>query len=67
MEFNTLKSSTLSELYQLLEERKKEQLNLRIQRATTPADVKPHRIREVRRDIAKIKTRLSQLKAGKGA
>lgn len=66
MEFETLKDKSLSELYQLLEDRKKEQLNLRIQRGTSQ-EVKSHRIREVRRDIAKIMTRMAQLKLVKGA
>lgn len=66
MEFETLKDKSLSELYQLLEDRKKEQLNLRIQRGTSQ-EVKSHRIREVRRDIAKIMTRMAQLKSVKGA
>ena len=64
MLFESLKGKTVSELYRLLEERKKEQLNMRI-RMRTGNDFKPHRIREIRKDAAKILTRLAQLKTKK--
>lgn len=64
MLFESLKGKTVSELYKLLEERKKEQLNMRIQ-MRTGQEFKPHRIREVRKDVAKILTRLVQLKTNK--
>lgn len=66
MLFESLKNKTVSELYKLLEERKKEQLNMRIQ-LKTGQDFKPHKVREVRRDVAKIMTRLNQVKLVKGA
>ncbi|MDR1597876.1 MAG: 50S ribosomal protein L29 [Holosporales bacterium] len=64
MSFEELKNKSTSELYTIIEERRKEQLNLRIQ-IKTGQDVKLSRIREVRRDIAKVMTRLQQIKLGK--
>lgn len=66
MVFSSLKEKKLSELYQLLEERKKEQFGMRVQ-MRTGQEFKPHKMREVRRDIARILTRLAQLKQEKGA
>ncbi|ODT48618.1 MAG: 50S ribosomal protein L29, partial [Pelagibacterium sp. SCN 63-126] len=43
---------------------KKEQFNLRFQRATQQLE-KPARVKEVRRDIARIKTILTQKNAAK--
>lgn len=63
--FADVKNKTLSELYQLLEERKKEQLNMRIQ-MRMGQEFKAHKMRETRRSIAKILTQLTQLKK-KGA
>ncbi|MDR1208438.1 MAG: 50S ribosomal protein L29 [Holosporales bacterium] len=63
MEFDDLKNNTVSELYRIIEERRKEQLNLRI-RVCTMQDVKMSRFKEVRRDIARVLTRLQQLKSG---
>ena len=40
--------------------------DLRVQQATARLD-KTHRIRELRRDVARCETRLSQLRASKGA
>ncbi|MDR3285302.1 MAG: 50S ribosomal protein L29 [Holosporales bacterium] len=62
MFFEVLKNKTLAELYKLLEDRKKEQLNMRIQMRTSQ-EFKAHRIKEVRRDIAKIQTRIVQKKS----
>lgn len=50
-----------SELYDLCGNLKKEQLNLRIQRATEGLK-NTARIRQIRRDVARIKTQLAVLK-----
>jgi large subunit ribosomal protein L29 len=50
-----LKTKTDDELSTQLGELKREQFNLRFQAATNQLE-KPSRIREVRRDIARIKT-----------
>ncbi|MDR0631217.1 MAG: 50S ribosomal protein L29 [Holosporales bacterium] len=63
MDFDDLKSKTVSELYKIIEERRKEQLNLRI-RVKTMQDVRSSRVKEVRRDIARVLTRLQQIRAG---
>jgi large subunit ribosomal protein L29 len=64
MQFEELKGKSISELYKVIEERRKEQLNLRIQRKTG-AEVNPNRFKVVRRDIAKVMTRLRQVQLGK--
>jgi ribosomal protein L29 len=64
MEFDDLTNKTVSELYRIIEERRKEQLNLRI-RVKTMQDVRMSRFKEVRRDIARVLTRLQQLRAGR--
>ena len=50
-----LKGRTDDQLVEQLAELKREQFNLRFQAATNQLE-KPSRIREVRRDIARIKT-----------
>ncbi|MDR0625224.1 MAG: 50S ribosomal protein L29 [Holosporales bacterium] len=55
-----LKSKTLPELYEMLKEKQKERFNLRIQMRTMQGG-KPHIIRDVRRSIARIKTRMAQI------
>lgn len=52
---NDLKVRTDDELATQLGELKREQFNLRFQAATNQLE-KPSRVREVRRDIARIKT-----------
>ena len=59
-----LRSKTLDQLKDQLLGLKKEQFNLRFQRATQQLE-KPARVREVRRDIARIKTILGQKNAAK--
>ena len=61
MRFETIKGKTLSELFKMIEERKKIQLNSRIQ-VKTGQPVKSHTIRAARREIAQIMTRIAQLK-----
>ncbi len=59
--FEKIKVMTISELYQNAINLKKEALNLRIQNATGQA-LNMNRMRNIRRDIARIKTRINQLK-----
>ena len=57
-----LRGKTPDELKDQLLSLKKEQFNLRFQRATQQLE-KPTRVREVRREIARIKTILGQKSA----
>ncbi len=58
-----IRAKTADELDSLLVELQKERFNLRFQRATGQLE-KLGRIREVRRDIARVKTVLQQKVAG---
>ena len=61
MKFDELKNTTLSELYQKAADCKKEAMNLRIQNASGQgADL--NRLRSLRRNVARIKMRIDQLK-----
>jgi large subunit ribosomal protein L29 len=64
MKASDVRSKTADELKDQLVDLKKEQFNLRFQRATQQLE-KPARVREVRRDIARIKTILGQQNAAK--
>jgi ribosomal protein L29 len=66
MRFDELKNKTLSESYELLGFLKKSQLALRFQRSVNAEQVKPHVCRGLRRDVARVKTRIHQLKTGRG-
>ena len=57
-----LKAAGDDQLNDQLSELKREQFNLRFQRATQQLE-KPARVREVRRDIARIETILRQKRA----
>lgn len=61
MKFVELVSKTESELHQICGDLKKELLNLRVQ-AKVNQTVNVLRFRQCRRDIARIHTRLKQLK-----
>lgn len=61
-----LRAMTLDELDDQLANRKKEQFNLRFQKATGQLE-KTARVKEVRRDIARIKTIAAEKAAGKQA
>lgn len=52
---------TVLELQAKERELRQELFNLRLQQATAQLE-KPHRIRQLRRDIARIQTRLTQLR-----
>ncbi|MBD3669183.1 MAG: 50S ribosomal protein L29 [Gammaproteobacteria bacterium] len=62
MNANELKTKSAEELTTEMHSLLREQFNLRMQRATGQL-AKPHRIKEIRRDIARIKTVLNE-KAG---
>jgi len=64
MKASDVRAKTADELKEQLVDLKKEQFNLRFQRATQQLE-KPARVREVRRDIARIKTILGQKNAAK--
>ena len=64
MKASDVRSKTADELKDQLVDLKKEQFNLRFQRATQQLE-KPSRVREVRREIARIKTVLGEKAAAK--
>ena len=64
MKASDVRSKTADELKDQLVDLKKEQFNLCFQRATQQLE-KPARVKEVRRDIARIKTILGQKNAAK--
>jgi large subunit ribosomal protein L29 len=59
MKFPELKDLTLTELAAKSRELRQELFNLRLQQASAQLE-KPARIRELRRDIARVETRISQ-------
>ena len=62
MKVSDVRAKTADELKDQLEELKKEQFNLRFQRATQQLE-KTSQVREVRRDIARVKTVLREKSA----
>jgi large subunit ribosomal protein L29 len=64
MAASDIRAKTADELKDQLLSLKKEQFNLRFQRATQQLE-KPARVREVRREIARIKTILTEKSAAK--
>ena len=64
MKASDVRSKTADELKDQLVDLKKEQFNLRFQRATQQLE-KPARVKEVRREIARIKTVLAEKNAAK--
>ena len=63
---DNLKAGTDDQLSEQLGELKREQFNLRFQAATNQLE-KPSRVREVRKDIARIKTAQAQRSAAASA
>ncbi|RXD05495.1 50S ribosomal protein L29 [Sphingomonas sp. UV9] len=61
-----MKSKSADQLSESLGELKREQFNLRFQAATNQLE-KPSRVREVRRDIARIKTLQAQRTSAEAA
>ena len=64
MKASDVRSKTADELKDQLVDLKKEQFNLRFQRATQQLE-KPGQVKSVRRDIARIKTILAEKNAAK--
>jgi large subunit ribosomal protein L29 len=64
MKASDVRSKTADELKDQLVDLKKEQFNLRFQRATQQLE-KPAQVKKTRRDIARIKTILSEKNAAK--
>jgi large subunit ribosomal protein L29 len=65
MKASELRGSSAEELQTQLEELLKEQFNLRMQKGTGQLS-RPSQVRTVRRDIARIKTVMNEMKAGSG-
>ncbi|MES9944126.1 MAG: 50S ribosomal protein L29 [gamma proteobacterium symbiont of Ctena orbiculata] len=63
MKASELREKSQQELTSTLEELLKEQFNLRMQRGTGQL-AKPSRMREVRKDIARVKTLMNEQKSG---
>ncbi len=55
-----VRAKTPDELKSMLLDLRREQFNLRFQRATQAEGVNPSRMREVRRDIARVKTIMAE-------
>ena len=60
MEIAELRNKSIDELKTELGELLREQFNLRMQKATPGAQIKPNLFKRVRRDIARIKTLLRE-------
>ena len=63
MKASDLRSKSQQELTTTLDELLKEQFNLRMQRGTGQMS-KPSRMKEVRKDIARVKTLMNEQKSG---
>ena len=61
MKFTEIKDMTLVELSAKSRDLRQEMFNLRLQQASAQLE-KPGRLRTLRRDIARVETRLSQLR-----
>jgi len=61
MKFDEMKNLTISELYQKAVDLKKEAMNMRIINASGQ-QTNMNRMRDIRKDVARIKTRINQLK-----
>lgn len=61
MKFSEIKDSTAEELTAKSRDLRQEMFNLRLQQASAQLE-KPARLRQLRRDIARIETRISQLR-----
>jgi large subunit ribosomal protein L29 len=63
MNFSELKQKTTEELETILLDLRKEQFNLRMQQGTGQL-ARPHMMKQVKKDIARIHTAINQAKAG---
>ena len=61
MSVSKIKDATLFELSALSRELRQELFNLRLQQASSQLE-KPARLRTLRRDVARVETRISQLR-----
>ena len=61
MKFSEIKDSTAAELTAKSRDLRQEMFNLRLQQASAQLE-KPARLRQLRRDIARVETRISQLR-----
>lgn len=61
MKFSELKDKTVAELAAQSRDLRLELFNLRLQKATAQLE-KPHRLRLIRKDIARVETRITQLR-----
>ena len=61
MKINELKDLTVPELTAKSRELRQEMFNLRLQQASSQLE-KPSRLRSLRRDIARVETRLTQVR-----
>ncbi|MBT3010643.1 MAG: 50S ribosomal protein L29 [Candidatus Thiodiazotropha endolucinida] len=66
MKASELREKSQQELTTTLEELLKEQFNLRMQRGTGQL-AKPSRMKEVRKDIARVKTLMNEQKSGEAS
>jgi large subunit ribosomal protein L29 len=66
MKFSELKDSTVVELTVKSRELRQEMFNMRLQQASAQLE-KPARLRQLRRDIARVETRITQLNNAKKA
>ena len=65
MKMNEIRKLTTEDLYKKLDENKKELFNLKFASATGSLE-KPHRIKELRHDVAKIKTVIRERELNEG-
>lgn len=61
MKFSEIKDSTVAELAAKGRDLRQEMFNLRLQQASAQLE-KPARLRQLRRDIARVETRITQLR-----
>jgi large subunit ribosomal protein L29 len=61
MKYSELKDSTVQELTARSRDLRQEMFNLRLQQASSRLE-KPARLRTIRRDIARIETKISELR-----
>ena len=66
MKASELRNKSLGELEETLLELRKEQFNLRMQRGTGQL-ARPHLMAQVKKDIARVKTVMNELKAGEAS
>ena len=63
MKFSEIKDKTITELTAQSRDLRQELFNLRLQQASSQLE-KPARLRHLRKDIARVETRISELRNG---